>query len=83
MQYRKLLEFAAEKGCKYLTFNIPNSECEDCGYITKVPISKCPRCGSTNISLWDRIIGYLTKVKNWSSGRQKEQKTRVYSNLNS
>lgn len=83
IQYRKLLEFAAKKGCKYLTFNIPNSECEDCGYITKVPISKCPRCGSTNISLWDRIIGYLTKVKNWSSGRQKEQKTRVYSNLNS
>lgn len=82
-QYRKLLEFAAEKGCKYLTFNVPNSECDTCGYITKVPITECPNCGSKHITLWDRVIGYLTPIKNWSSGRRKEQKTRVYSNLNS
>lgn len=81
-QYSKLLNFAAEVGCKYFTFNVPNSECEDCGYICKQTITKCPKCGSTNISLWDRIIGYLTKIKNWSAGRQIEQKTRVYSNLN-
>lgn len=77
-QYEKLLKFAAENGCQYLTFNIPNSECDDCGYITKVPIQKCPKCGSTHISLYDRIIGYLTKIKNWSDGRQQEQRTRVY-----
>lgn len=56
-QYRKLLTFAAEKGCKYLTFNVPNSECQDCGYITKVPITKCPKCGSTHIDYYDRVIG--------------------------
>lgn len=78
-QYRKLLTFAAEKGCKYLTFNVPNSECQDCGYITKVPITKCPKCGSIHIDYYDRVIGYLTKIKNWSAGRQNEQKTRVYS----
>lgn len=77
-QYKKVLEFAAQKGCKYLTFNIPNSECEHCGYITKHPITECPRCGSTKITLWDRIIGYLTSIKNWSKGRQEEQKIRVY-----
>lgn len=79
-QYRLLLKFAAENGCKYFTFNVPNSECDECGYITKVPIDKCPRCGSNNISLWDRVIGYLTKINNWSAGRQEEQKKRVYSN---
>ena len=78
-QYNKLLHFAAEVGCQYFTFNIPNSECDDCGYICKQTITKCPKCDSTNISLWDRIIGYLTKIKNWSEGRQIEQKTRVYS----
>ena len=78
-QYRKILKFAADKGCQYLTFNVPNSECEDCGFITKVPINVCPKCGSKNIALYDRIIGYLTKIKNWSAGRQIEQKTRVYS----
>ena len=80
-QYRKLLHYAAEIGCKYFTFNIPNSECDDCGYITKVPIEKCPKCGSTHISYYDRVIGYLTKISNWSKGRQEEQKTRVYQNL--
>ena len=79
-QYEKLLTYAAEVGCKYLTFNVPNSECQDCGFITKTPISECPHCGSKNIDYYDRVIGYLTKIKNWSSGRQIEQKTRVYSN---
>ena len=77
-QYLKLLKYAAEVGCKYFTFNVPNCECEDCHYIAKQPFNKCPKCGSINISLWDRVIGYLTKIKNWSAGRQIEQKTRVY-----
>lgn len=80
-QYRKLLKYAAETGCKYFTFNVPNSECQDCGYITKVPITKCPKCGSAHIDYYDRVIGYLTKIKNWSKGRQIEQKTRVYQNI--
>lgn len=77
-QYEKLLKYAAENGCQYLTFNVPNSECDDCGFITKAPIKECPHCGSTHISLYDRIIGYLTKIRNWSDGRQKEQQNRVY-----
>ena len=77
-QYKKLLKFAAENGCQYFTFNVPNCECEDCGFIAKQPFTVCPKCGSKNISLWDRIIGYLTKIKNWSEGRQIEQKNRVY-----
>lgn len=78
-QYRKLLKYAAKVGCKYFTFNVPNCECDDCGFIAKQPFKECPKCGSTNVSLWDRVIGYLTKIKNWSAGRQIEQKTRVYS----
>ena len=81
-QYKYLLKYAAENGCQYLTWNVPNCECEDCHYIAKTPFDKCPRCGSTNVSKWDRIIGYLTKIKNWSTGRQIEQKTRIYENGN-
>lgn len=79
-QYRKLLKYAADVGCKYFTFNVPNCECKDCGFIAKQPFDRCPKCNSTNISLWDRVIGYLTEIKNWSKGRQIEQKTRVYAN---
>lgn len=56
-QYEYLLKFMAKVGCKYATFNIPNCECEECHFIAKQPFSKCPKCGSTNVSLWDRIIG--------------------------
>lgn len=80
-QYCKILKYAAEVGCQYLTFNIPNSECDDCGYITKHPIDICPKCGSTHINLWDRPIGYLSKVKNWSAARQIERKTRIYDKI--
>lgn len=77
----KLLNYAAQVGCQYFTFNIPNSECQDCGYITKHPINKCPKCGSTHIDKYDRVIGYLTRIRNWSQGRQIEQKTRVYAKV--
>ena len=77
-QYAYLLKYAADNGCSYITFNVPNCECENCHYIAKQPFDVCPKCGSKNVSLWDRIIGYLTKIKNWSDGRQIEQKTRVY-----
>ena len=80
-QYRYLIKYAAEVGCQYFTWNIPNCECDECGYIAKQPFDKCPRCGSTKVSLWDRVIGYLTKIKNWSDGRQKEQKQRVYTHV--
>lgn len=79
--YEELLTFASGVGCQYFTFNVPNAECDDCGFITKVPIAKCPNCGSEKISYYDRIIGYLTKIKNWSAGRQIEQKTRVYHDI--
>ena len=79
-QYEYLLKFMAKVGCKYATFNIPNCECEECHFIAKQPFSKCPKCGSTHISLWDRIIGYLTKISNWSAARQIEGSTRSRKN---
>ena len=81
-QYWKLMNYAANVGCTYWTVNIPQSECRDCGYITKHPISKCPKCGGEHIDYYDRVIGYLTKIKNWSDGRRKEQKLRKYLKLN-
>jgi ribonucleoside-triphosphate reductase len=78
-QYRKLIKYAAEQGCQYFTFNCINSECRDCGHIAKEPFDVCPVCGSSHIDHYDRIIGYITKIRNWSSGRQIEQKTRIYS----
>ena len=80
-QYWKLLNYCGEIGCSYHTYNVPNSECQDCGFIAKQPFTKCPKCGSEHINYYDRIIGYLTKISKWSEGRRIEQKTRVYSKI--
>lgn len=78
-QYWKLLNYCGQIGCSYHTYNIPNAECQDCGFIAKQPFSVCPKCGGVHIDYYDRVIGYLTKIANWSDGRRKEQKTRIYS----
>lgn len=80
-QYEKILRYAAQEGCQYLTFNIPNTACPECGWIGKQPVSKCPKCGNTKLDYYDRVIGYLTKISNWSAGRQIEQKGRIYEHI--
>lgn len=80
-QYRLLLKYAAEEGCSYLTFNIPMTECKECGKIVNVPVSECPECHSKNLQTYTRIIGYLTAVKNWNDNRQKEFETRVFTKI--
>lgn len=78
-QYLKLINFAISNGTSYFTFNIPNSKCESCGKIVKQPIRQCPCCGSTNITQYTRIIGYLRPIKNFGIERQIEAGKRVYS----
>lgn len=57
-QYLKLIDFAIQEGTNYFTFNIPNSKCDKCGYITKHPITECPKCHSKEITQYTRVIGY-------------------------
>lgn len=78
-QYLKLLDFAVKEGTSYFTFNIPNSKCEDCGYIVKAPITECPKCKSNRITWYTRIIGYLRPVSAFSKDRQIEASKRTYS----
>lgn len=78
-QYLKLIDFAIANGTNYFTFNIPNSECGDCGYITKHPITECPKCHSKNITQYTRVIGYLRPIKAFGKDRQIEASKRVYS----
>lgn len=78
-QYLKLIDFAIVNGTNYFTFNIPNSKCDDCGYITKHPITECPKCHSKNITQYTRVIGYLRPIKSFGKDRQIEANKRVYS----
>lgn len=78
-QYTKLLEYAIKVGNSYITFNVPQTQCDDCGFIAKHPFDKCPECGSEHTTQWTRIIGYLRPISAFSSPRKKEQCNRTYS----
>ena len=82
-QYRQLLRVAAQEGCNYFTFNIPNTLCRDCGHITKQHLQECPHCHSHNLDYLTRIIGYLKRVSNFSLDRQHEAARRHYQRLES
>jgi ribonucleoside-triphosphate reductase len=80
-QYRQLLRVAAQEGCNYFTFNIPNTVCNDCGYIDKRNLQECPSCKSKDLDYLTRIIGYMKRISNFSAPRQKEAAKRHYASL--
>ena len=77
-QYRQLMNVAAANGCNYFTFNVKNTVCNDCGYISKHTLDKCPHCGSTNLDYLTRVIGYLKRISSFAEPRQMEAGKRYY-----
>lgn len=78
-QYLMLLDLAIRAGCSYFTFNVPNTLCKACGYISKHRLTQCPKCGSTDLDYATRIIGYLKLVSRFAHDRQLEEQKRHYS----
>lgn len=77
-QYRQLLRVAAQEGCNYFTYNIPNTVCNDCGHIDKRYLKACPKCQSKKVDYLTRVIGYMKRVSNFSQSRQAEAAKRYY-----
>lgn len=80
-QYRVLMQVAIDTGCTYFTFNIPNMICNECGYISKHNLKKCPKCNSENVDHLTRVIGYLKRISSFSKPRQEEASKRYYATL--
>lgn len=79
-QYLKLIDFAIANGTSYFTFNIPNTECNDCGFISKQRLKECPKCGSKHLTWWTRVIGFLRPTNKFDQYRSIEESQRTYSN---
>ena len=77
-QYAKFLRNAIVTNCSYLTVNVPNTICNECGYISKHMLNECPKCKSKLLDFLTRIIGYLKRVSAFSEPRQKEEAKRHY-----
>lgn len=81
-QYRELLKVAIKEGCTYFTYNIPNTVCNKCGYISKHYMDHCIVCGSEDVDYATRVIGYLKLVSKYSYARQIEAHKRSYQTVN-
>ena len=78
-QYLHLIDFAIQNGTNYFTFNVPNTECDACGFISKQRLTKCPKCGSEHLTWWTRVIGFLRPTKAFDKFRKIEESQRTYS----
>ncbi|WP_148882903.1 anaerobic ribonucleoside triphosphate reductase [Thermococcus aciditolerans] len=60
----------------YWSYTPAVTVCNDCNHSTTGIHTHCPRCGSENVEIWSRIIGYYRPLKNWNPFRKKEFWTR-------
>ncbi|MEM4880102.1 MAG: anaerobic ribonucleoside-triphosphate reductase, partial [Desulfurococcaceae archaeon] len=46
--------------------------CNTCSKTFTGLYMSCPSCGSNNVDIWSRIIGYYRPLRNWNPQRKKE-----------
>lgn len=77
-QFSMLINQAASFGCNYFCTNVRVTVCDDCNKVSKKTQNFCSHCGSMNVGHATRVIGYLKRVKSFSSARQREHMRRHY-----
>lgn len=76
--YKKLINSAARAGCNYWCINVKVTICNKCSHIDKKTLAYCSQCHSKDVDHATRVIGYLKRISNFSSQRQKEAAIRYY-----
>ena len=68
----ELVRYAMEKDIQYFGPNLPNDQCQDCGYLGEIE-DKCPKCGSSNVKRLRRVTGYCSvDFHQFNLGKQDE-----------
>ncbi|MEM4946988.1 MAG: anaerobic ribonucleoside triphosphate reductase [Thermosphaera sp.] len=68
----KLARRIMEKDIVYWSFTPAITHCNDCSSTITGLYRSCPKCGSENVEVWSRIIGYYRPVRNWNPYRRRE-----------
>lgn len=73
-----IVNYAMDHDIPYFAVNVPNDQCQHCGYVDEINDS-CPMCGSKDIKRLRRVTGYLTGdyTKAFNKGKQDETEDRV------
>lgn len=75
----KMLNYVADAGVTYFAFNLRISACKNNhGFFGDV----CPVCGSPKVTTYQRIVGFLTPEKTYSTERKAEFRMRDWFDLN-
>ena len=74
----QIVNYAMDKDIPYFAVNVPNDQCQKCGYIDEIN-ECCPMCNDTNIHRLRRVTGYLTGDYKtaFNPGKQQEVTQRV------
>jgi len=75
-QAELLVKSCINHGLIYYALNITQVICLDCGFRSIKLLWQCPICGSTNIEILSRIVGYYRPIRNWNPARRAEFTTR-------
>ena len=72
-----VVNYAMDCDLPYFAVNVPNDQCQDCGYTNMID-KACPICGGTDIRRLRRVTGYLTGDYNtaFNKGKQAEVEDR-------
>ncbi len=68
----KLAKRIMETDIVYWSFTPAITHCNNCDSTFTGLYRACPRCGSENIDVWSRIIGYYRPLRNWNPYRRRE-----------
>ena len=69
-----LIEAVIQSGTRYFALNYNIYQCNKCKGITVGTTSTCSHCGSTDIERYLRVVGFITKVKDWVPARIEEDR---------
>lgn len=79
----KAVDYMLDINIGYVSINHFDNSCLDCGshFFDRQP-EACPKCGSKNIDITERITGYLVgTLDKWNRGKFAEQRDRVSHNF--
>mgnify|MGYP001626214174 FL=1 len=56
----------------YWSYTPAITHCNSCDTTITGLYTSCPKCGSSNVDVWSRIIGYYRPLRNWNPQRRRE-----------
>ncbi|NPA96329.1 MAG: anaerobic ribonucleoside triphosphate reductase [Crenarchaeota archaeon] len=67
----KLIRRISQTSIVYWSITPAITVCPKCGRFVGAH-RRCPKCGSEDVEIWSRIVGYYRPLKSWSPARRKE-----------